>query len=96
LLHSLLSVQPTFVPFNGAAPAMNTLLGGQVDHISNAIPDSVPHVQSGTVKVSAISRPKRSPALPNGCVRHASANCCNHVSTSGFYPGKVHVIVSQQ
>ena len=65
LLHSLLGVQPTFVPFNGAAPAMNALLGGQVDYICNAIPDSVPHVQSGTVKVYAISTAERSPALPN-------------------------------
>ncbi len=30
LLHSLLGVQPTFVPFNGAAPAMNALLGGAI------------------------------------------------------------------
>jgi tripartite-type tricarboxylate transporter receptor subunit TctC len=65
LLHSLLGVQPTFVPFNGAAPAMNALLGGQVDYICNAIPDSVPHVQSGTAKVYAISTAERSPALPN-------------------------------
>src|SRR5947209_7735862 len=65
LLHSLLGVQPTFVPFNGAAPAMNALLGGQVDYICNAIPDSVPHVQSGTAKVYAISTTERSPALPN-------------------------------
>jgi putative tricarboxylic transport membrane protein len=65
LLHSLLGVQPTFVPFSGAAPAMNALLGGQVDYICNAIPDSVPHVQSGTAKVYAISTAERSPALPN-------------------------------
>jgi tripartite-type tricarboxylate transporter receptor subunit TctC len=65
LLHSLLGVQPTFVPFTGAAPAMNALLGGQVDYICNAIPDSIPHVQSGTAKVYAISTAERSPALPN-------------------------------
>src|SRR5262245_14222886 len=29
LLHSLLDVQPTFVPFNGAAPAMNALSAGR-------------------------------------------------------------------
>ena len=44
---------------------MNALLGGQVDYICNAIPDSVPHVQSGTAKVYAISTAERSPALPN-------------------------------
>jgi len=65
LLHSLLGVKPTFVPFTGAAPAMNALLGGQVDYICNAIPDAVQQVQSGLVKGYAISTAARSPALPN-------------------------------
>jgi tripartite-type tricarboxylate transporter receptor subunit TctC len=64
LLHSLLGVQPTFVPFSGAAPAMNALLGGQVDYICNAIPDAVQHVRSGTAKGYAISTAERSPILP--------------------------------
>jgi tripartite-type tricarboxylate transporter receptor subunit TctC len=65
LLHSLLGVKPTFVPFTGAAPAMNALLGGQVDYICNAIPDAVQQVQSGMVKGYAISTAERSPSLPN-------------------------------
>jgi tripartite-type tricarboxylate transporter receptor subunit TctC len=65
LLNSLLGVKPTFVPFTGAAPAMNALLGGQIDYICNAIPDAVAQVQSGTAKGYAISTADRSPALPN-------------------------------
>jgi tripartite-type tricarboxylate transporter receptor subunit TctC len=65
LLHSLIGVQPTFVPFNGAAPAMNALLGGQVDYICNAIPDAVPHIVGGTAKGYAITTAERSPAIPN-------------------------------
>jgi tripartite-type tricarboxylate transporter receptor subunit TctC len=65
LLHSLLDVHPTLVPFNGAAPAMNALLGGQVDYICNAIPDTVAQAQSGTVKVYAITTAERSAALPD-------------------------------
>jgi tripartite-type tricarboxylate transporter receptor subunit TctC len=53
------------VPFTGAAPAMNALLGGQVDYMCNAIPDAVAQVQSGAVKGYAISIAERSPALPN-------------------------------
>jgi tripartite-type tricarboxylate transporter receptor subunit TctC len=64
LLHSLIGVQPTFVPFNGAAPAMNALLGGQVDYICNAIPDAVPHIAGGTAKGYAITTAERSPAIP--------------------------------
>jgi tripartite-type tricarboxylate transporter receptor subunit TctC len=65
LLHSLVGVDPTFVPFTGAGPAMNALLGGQVDYICNAIPDAVPHIQNGTAKGYAITTAERSPALPN-------------------------------
>jgi tripartite-type tricarboxylate transporter receptor subunit TctC len=65
LLNSLLGVKPTFVPFTGAAPAMNALLGGQVDYMCNAIPDAVAQVQSGAAKGYAISTADRSPALPN-------------------------------
>src|SRR5712672_1120260 len=65
LLHSLLGVKPTFVPFTGAAPAMNALLGGQVDYICNAIPDAFAQVRSGAAKAYAISTADRSPALPN-------------------------------
>jgi tripartite-type tricarboxylate transporter receptor subunit TctC len=64
LLHSLIGVQPTFVPFNGAAPAMNALLGGQVDYICNAIPDAVSHIAGGTAKGYAITTAERSPAIP--------------------------------
>jgi tripartite-type tricarboxylate transporter receptor subunit TctC len=65
LLNSLLGVRPTLVPFTGAAPAMNALLGGQVDYMCNAIPDAVQQVQSGAVKGYAISIAQRSPILPN-------------------------------
>ena len=58
-------MKPTFVPFTGAAPAMNALLGGQVDYMCNAIPDAVQQVQSGAAKGYAISTADRSPALPN-------------------------------
>jgi Tripartite tricarboxylate transporter family receptor len=33
LLNSMMGVKPTLVPFNGGAPAMNALVGGQVDYM---------------------------------------------------------------
>jgi tripartite-type tricarboxylate transporter receptor subunit TctC len=65
LLNSILGVRPTLVPFTGAAPAMNALLGGQVDYMCNAIPDVVQQVQSGTVKAYAIGTAARNATMPN-------------------------------
>ncbi len=65
LLNSILGVKPTLVPFTGAAPAMNALLGGQVDYMCNAIPDVVQQVQGATIKAYAIGTAERNPTLPN-------------------------------
>ena len=64
LLNALIGVNPTMVPFNGAAPAVNALVGGQVDYMCNAIPDVVQQVQGGTLKAYAIGTAARNPALP--------------------------------
>jgi tripartite-type tricarboxylate transporter receptor subunit TctC len=65
LLNSIIGVKPTLVPFNGASPAMNALIGGQVDYMCTAIGDTIPHVLSGTIKAYAIGTGQRSPVLPN-------------------------------
>jgi tripartite-type tricarboxylate transporter receptor subunit TctC len=65
LLNSLLGVKPTLVPFTGGAPAVNALLGGQVDYMCSTIPEVVQQAQSGTVKAYAIGTPERNPTLPN-------------------------------
>ncbi len=65
LLHSIIGVKPTLVPFNGGSQAMNALIGGQVDYFCEAISNVVPQVQAGTIKAYAIGSAERSPALPN-------------------------------
>ena len=65
LLNSLLSVKPTLVPFSGAAPAMNALVGGQVDYLCAPIQLAGPQVQSSTVKAYAIGTVERNPMAPN-------------------------------
>jgi tripartite-type tricarboxylate transporter receptor subunit TctC len=65
LLHSIIGVKPTLVPFNGGSQAMNALIGGQVDYFCEAISNVVPQVQAGTIKAYAIGSAARSPALPN-------------------------------
>jgi tripartite-type tricarboxylate transporter receptor subunit TctC len=65
LLGSILGVKPTAVPFNGTGPAMNALVGGQVDFMCDQIVNVVPQVQGGTIKAYAVGTPTRSPALPD-------------------------------
>jgi tripartite-type tricarboxylate transporter receptor subunit TctC len=64
LLNSILGVKPTTIPYNGTGPAMNALVGGQVDYMCDQIVNVVPQVQAGTIKAYAIGTPERNPALP--------------------------------
>jgi tripartite-type tricarboxylate transporter receptor subunit TctC len=65
LLSSILKVKPTQVPFNGTGPAMNALVGGQVDFMCDQIVNVVPQIKGGTIKGYAIGTPERNPALPD-------------------------------
>jgi len=53
------------VPFNGTPPAVQNLVGGQVQAAFLPLLAVKPHVDSGKVKVLAITSPKRSPLMPN-------------------------------
>jgi tripartite-type tricarboxylate transporter receptor subunit TctC len=65
ILNSVLGVKATLVPFNGVGPAMNALVGGQVDYMLASIADVGPQIQAGTIKAYAIGTAERNPALPN-------------------------------
>ena len=65
LLSSVLDIKPVGVPFNGTGPAMNALVGGQVDYMCDQIVNAVPQINGGTIKAYAIATAERNPALPN-------------------------------
>jgi tripartite-type tricarboxylate transporter receptor subunit TctC len=52
------------VPYRGAAPAVNDLVGGQVDIIFLDIPVLLPHIEAGTLIPLALASGKRAPTLP--------------------------------
>jgi tripartite-type tricarboxylate transporter receptor subunit TctC len=54
----------TFVPFRGAGPAMQAMLGGQVDLMILQAAAVMPQARAGTVKILANLSPKRSAAVP--------------------------------
>jgi len=64
LLGSILGIRPTAVPYNGTGPAMNALVGGQVDFMCDQIVNVVPQVQGGTIRAYAIGTAGRNEALP--------------------------------
>jgi len=58
-----LDIQP--VPFNGAGPALNAVVAGQVQIGFMALPPVVPHLQAGTLRALAITTEKRVSTAPD-------------------------------
>ena len=55
----------THVPYKGAGPALNDLLGNHVDFFFSGFPAAWAQVKAGTLKLIAVSTAKRSPAAPD-------------------------------
>jgi tripartite-type tricarboxylate transporter receptor subunit TctC len=53
------------VPYRGAAPVVNDLLGQQVQMVFLDLPVLLPQVQSGKIRAIAIGAKERAPSLPN-------------------------------
>src|SRR5581483_7313135 len=53
------------VPYKGTGPAMNDLLGGQVDFMCDQSTNTTSPIKSGKVKAYAVTTPKRLPSLPD-------------------------------
>jgi len=55
------------VPYKGSAPAMNDLIGGQVQMMFNALPSTMPQVAAGRLRalaVTGLQRAAQTPDLP--------------------------------
>lgn len=64
-LDSLMGVQPTHVPFRGSGPALNALLGGQVDYVCDQTVGVVPSIQGKMINGLVVAVPARLPAIPD-------------------------------
>jgi tripartite-type tricarboxylate transporter receptor subunit TctC len=53
------------VPYKGTGPAMNDLLGGQVDFMCDQTTSTTGQIKAGKVKVYAVTTRKRVPSLPD-------------------------------
>jgi len=54
-----------FVPYRGAAPAMQDLLAGQIDLIIDDPTNALPHVRAGKIKAFAVTARNRLAAAPD-------------------------------
>ena len=60
-----LKVDITQVPYKGAAPALNDLMGGQLDLMCDQTTNNLPSVQSGRVRAYAVAGTQRLAQLPD-------------------------------
>lgn len=58
-------VKLTHVPYRGAGPALNDLIGGQIPVMFDILGSSLQHIQAGKLVPLAVTSAKRSPQLPN-------------------------------
>jgi len=63
LFDQAIGVKPTHVPYRGAAPAMQDLVGGRLDYMFEQISTAIPQIRSGTVRILATMGPERGPGL---------------------------------
>ena len=65
LFNALVGAKPTLVVYRGTGPALNDLVAGQVDFMTDQIVNVAPQITGGTIKAYAIATPERSPSLPD-------------------------------
>ena len=65
ILNQRAGIDMTHVPFNGTPPAVQNLVGGQVNAAFLPLLAVKPHLESGKVKVLAVTSPVRSALMPN-------------------------------
>ena len=57
--------KPALVPYRGTGPAIQDLVGGQLDYMVDQSLNVIPQIKAGTIKVYAIAAPERLTSLPD-------------------------------
>ncbi len=57
--------KPSLVPYRGTAPAIQDLVGGQIDYMVDQSLNVIPQIKAGTIKVFAIAAPERLSSVPD-------------------------------
>lgn len=65
LFNTQMETHIAHIPYKGAGPALNDVIGGQVGVMFDILGSSLPHIQSGKLVPLAVTSSKRTPQLPN-------------------------------
>jgi tripartite-type tricarboxylate transporter receptor subunit TctC len=65
LLKSMTGIEIVHVPYKGAAPAMNDLIGGHIPMMFDNMPSVLPQVQAKLINAIAVAGAKRASAMPD-------------------------------
>ena len=65
LFNTQMGIEITHIPYKGAGPALNDVIGGQVGVMFDILGSSLPHINSGKLVPLAVTSAKRVPQLPN-------------------------------
>jgi tripartite-type tricarboxylate transporter receptor subunit TctC len=65
LFKVMAGVQITHIPYKGSTPALQDLLGGQVQMMFDNLPPSLPQIKAGKLRALAVTSLARAPALPD-------------------------------
>ena len=65
IFNTQMNTNISHIPYRGAGPALNDLMGGQVQVMFDILGSSLPHIQGGKLKALAVTSAKRHPSLPN-------------------------------
>ena len=65
MLEQQAGITLTHVPYKGTGPALQDLLGAQVDLTFGTPPPFMPHIQAGKLRALAVTGKARVPSLPN-------------------------------
>jgi putative tricarboxylic transport membrane protein len=65
VFNSKFGFTPTLVPYRGTGPALQDLVGGQIDYMVDQSLNVIPQIRAGTIKAYAVAAPKRLESLPD-------------------------------
>lgn len=64
LLNSVAGIKMTHVPYKGTVPAVNDVIGGQLELTITGVPVAMPHIATNRLRALAVTGTKRSAAAP--------------------------------